>query len=533
MSENLISIDDNPLKKYFNDLAQKSFNKEWRIYSEYNRIIKKQKGKPIKNIEDLNAQTCSKLFSVLSSTEEDFLSVLRDKRIYNKIVNLPVDNLKEKGISKTLFVENFLKGKESISKEIKEVIEETNREDNNIKITNDLVGQILEIIESKRKQLDIPDETLELSISEENVDEEGFKFEIRTKGDKVLWKQEETIELVRQIQKKYNLSIIKKSDYYIIEPSVIENDQIAEAFLKKLENAIDAIYNNTVKIPDFFKTKLREVLKNNDARALLTGAKTHNKVRGDIGEFLVGVFNKTSFGQEGVFVGDVYTSSGQAAVDIYLGKLGFQVKNFPGQEQSSIIPLYSSIEEISKENNSETRGLSTTQKDLLYQNFNELLLLKQKDNNEDNNKNEDVLKQQIIEILKIALPNFMRYSQRFIEEEIKQNTELRKLSNLKNNIYILNFRIIPASRIFYELAESIGKSKAKQTIENLFYTKKTKTLNITDKNNLFTVINKNTKSIDPFYLYFRGIQINYKGLRAGSGSQNLLAETFKEKITFF
>ena len=524
---NSVSITDNFLSKYFYNLAYESFKKEWRIYSEYNRIIKdkkKEKKTPIKNIGDLNSTVCSDLFKVLSfegGTDEDFLRILRNPKIYRHIANQPLKD-EQKGLSNTGFKEGFLKGKKSLSSKIKELISKSVNK-NVLTVNEEFVNNLLDILQGRAKVLGVTD-IMELSITGESASE-PLTLEIETKGEQILWRQNQTINLIQQIQEEYNLSILKKSNYYIIEPDVTKNEDIAKVFIEKLKNSIRREYPDFNDFPSFFEETLKNTLVNADSVSLLTGNKTSNKIRGDIGEFLVALFNKKIFKKNISFVGDTQTSTGQAAVDLYLKKLGFQVKNFPGQEQNSIISLYPSIEKIAKEDNFETRGLLIKQKEDLYNNFSQLIYIQQ-------GEKEENFKQQIIEILKQALPYFMRHKQHLTLEEISQNPDLRKLSEIKNNIYILNFRIIPASRIFYELAKSAEKIKCNQTIEKLFYTKKEKTKNITDKNNLFSIVKRNLKSLDSFYLYFRGIQFNYQGLKTGKDG-NLLSETFKSKISYF
>ena len=124
-----------------------------------------------------------------------------------------------------------------------------------------------------------------------------------------------------------------------------------------------------------------------------------------------------------------------------------------------------------------------------------------------------------------AFPNFIRYSQNFYENDkvlIEQG-----FNKIKNCFYILNFRIIPASRIFYELYLQSLKQEKNEQLNNYFYIKETSEEEINPLENLINSIN-NLKPWKSFYLYFKGIQINQKGLRLNSSGTNLLSGNFKK-----
>lgn len=536
MSGNLVSIIDNSISEFFMNLSKESFNKEWRLYSEYNKKIKNNsKLNKIKTVEDLTADSCSNMYRIFSGIDENIFEVLRDRRIYNKIAGKKLEAEDDKGISKAKFQKYFLyegkkKKENTFSNQVYNIIIKRIDEQTN-EIGDAAIREILNLITTEnRKEAKASIDFMNLEITE-NTEDKKIILEFRKKN-KQLWNQDDTIKVIRQIQEEYNLQIIKKSDYYIIpiENNVSEDEELINLFCKKIKNAtesIDSYEGKNIEIEQPLKDALVKILKNRgqSARELLIGPKTENKIRGDIGEILVGAFNQLGFGKTSIFVGDITTSTGQAAIDLYLGKLGFQVKNFPSSEgpNTKTISLYHSVNQISLDS-SDSRNLSKEQQEDIYWNFNNL----KKDRKIDESK------QNIVTILKEALPNFIRYEQRYTNEEITNNEILKRLSNLRNNFYIVNFRLIPASRIFYELAKSAESVDGfNATIENLFYENSGETKNLNINNMLFGQVkklkqNKNSLLKD-FYLYFKGIQLDYRELKLGSGGKNLIASSFTKK----
>lgn len=535
MSGNLVSIIDNSISEFFMNLSKESFNKEWRLYSEYNKKIKNNsKLNRIKTVEDLTADSCSNMYRIFSGIDENIFEVLRDRRIYNKIAGKELEANDDPGISKAKFQKYFLyegkkKKENTFSNQVYNIIIKSMDEKN--EIGDAAIREILNLITTEsRKEAKASIDFMNLKIIENT---ENKKIILKFRGDnKQLWNQDDTIKVIRQIQEEYNLQIIKKSDYYIIpiENNMSEDEELINVFCEKLRNAIESIDSykgQNIEIEQPLKDALVKILKirGQSARELLIGPKTENKIRGDIGEILVGALNQLGFGKTSIFVGDITTSTGQAAIDLYLGKLGFQVKNFPGSEgpNTRTISLYHSVNQITSDS-SDSRNLSEEQRKGIYWNFNNL----KKDREIDESK------QKIIEILKEALPNFIRYAQRYTNEEITNNEILKRLSSLRNNFYIVNFRLIPASRIFYELAKSAENVNGfNATIENLFYENSGETKNLNIDNMLFGQVKKlkqNKNSLlEDFYLYFKGIQLDYRELKTGSGGKNLIASSFVNK----
>lgn len=541
MSENLVSINDSSISDFFMTLSKESFNKEWTLYSEYNRKIKENKNglNKISRVENLTAKVCSSMYQIFSGVDENIFKVLRDRRIYNKIAGKPLEAENDNGVSLKKFKEDFITGKDTSTK-IKDLVAKELKNSKNkdsFEITNDFAQKIFDILKEKKSdsKLDEDYTLLEIDLSEKDNQNNYQTIKLRTSENRgLLWSQEDSLNLIKAIQKQYDLQIIKKSDYYIIplEENQSENKRLIQLFCEKVENAIGEIdeYKGII-IEDSLKEALQKILKINgqSARDLLIGPKTENKIKGDIGEVLVGAFNQLGFGKASRLVGDIPTSTGEAAIDLYLKKLGFQVKNMPSSEgpRTKTISLYHSINQISTDT-SESRGLSQEEKEKIYENFERIRI----SDDGDNSEYIKTLKQNIIEILKKALPNFIRYTQRFTNEEITKNNILKRLSNLKNNFYIVNFRLIPASRIFYELAESAKNTgEFNTTIDFLFYEDLNQTKMINVNKNLFKQINGFNKDKFPksFYLYFKGIQLDYKGLTLQSQGGNLIASSFVNK----
>lgn len=516
MSENLI-IPYDSISNFFLNKAEESFQKEKKIYNNFPDL-------KITSYIDLNGNKCKKLFEKINGIEDDeVLYMLRDKNFYRMIEqNFSIKQDTDLGKIQDFDVKN-------ISENIRSKLKDKKNFEINFEV-------IINSIDSRytTRGYKILKEKIEKGITDDikdNINKELKTMNIKTEKGNLSWTQDHTKEALLLIEKEIGEDIFSKEEYFIVDPK-IEKLNLTNVFKQSMEKAI-LIYQDYIKEEYKDSNKghhsslsllkslrngkydklIEKGFKKDNGEDLVFSSKGSNyfKVRGDLAEFICGlILNNIG---ETHFAGDIKTSSGEAAIDIYANEIGYQIKNYSTFESQPIISLYQQKLFITNE---KTNGRVFTENEYfrLYTDVNLYKEIK-----------EEYFKNDIFSILQNAFPNFIRYSQNFYENDkvlIEQG-----FNKIKNCFYILNFRIIPASRIFYELYLQSLKQEKNEQLNNYFYIKETSEEEINPLENLINSIN-NFKPWKSFYLYFKGIQINQKGLRLNSSGTNLLSGNFKK-----
>lgn len=538
---NIVSQDitNNPLIVFLNDLMGNSFRKEKTIY---NKI-----GIKVDHPKDLNANKCKEIYDAVFN-KNDFnglLSILRNEQFYQKILNLfssRLDLITKNKVKKIKNLSSSIKTK--INEESKSIEALNNTNNNQIFIKTKEITKIIrkaleEMIESDTNSSEkiLYDIILEI---EKKENEDNYELKISESTKTINWNQNTTIDFLTKLSQETGIKIF--TEYYIIDPTTDTKNvvEIKNALLNSIFSAVEQMgiekeqkknLENILKDNDF-QNKIEQYLKIEEGQNLILGPKTFNKIKGDLGEFLSSVLIDYALKLQVSFGGDVKTSTGEAAVDIFIKKMGFQIKNFPRSENSSNpISLYAEQFFVKPENNPNRRAMTGEEQNQLYKSSS-ILAYK---NSKDQDKNE--AKTMIQELLTKIFPNFIRYSQNFYLD----NSLTNNFKKITNNFYVINFRMVPASRIFYELIQQIKNNPEDGSgIEQFFYLTKEQIVytSTSTKINFFESFKDNNianlfkgKNKKPVNLVFRGIQIDYKGLKKGEANGNLLSQSFK-RISF-
>lgn len=534
---NVVSQDitKNPLIVFLNDLMRNSFGKEKTIY--------KKIGIEVKHPKDLNANKCKEIYDAVFN-ENDFnslLNILRNEQFYQKILNLFSSEL-------NLITKNKVKKIKNLSSSIKTKINEESKNIENLNNTNNnqifiKTKEITQIISKALKEMIESDTNSSEKILydiiveiEKKENEDNYELKISESTKTINWNQNTTIDFLTKLSQETGIKIF--TEYYIIDPTTDTKNvvEIKNALLNSILSAVEQMgieeeqeknLKDILKDNDF-QNKIEQYLKIEEGRNLILGPKTLNKIKGDLGEFLSSVLIDHALKLQVSFGGDVKTSTGEAAVDIFIKKMGFQIKNFPRSENSSNpISLYAEQFFVNPKNNPNRRAMTGEEQNKLYKSSS---ILAYKSSKAEDKKE---AKAMIQELLTKIFPNFIRYSQNFYLDTSLTNN----FKKITNNFYVINFRMVPASRIFYELIQQIkNNSEDGNSIEKFFYlTKEQIEYTSTSKQKNFFESFKNDniinlfkgKNKEPVNLVFRGIQIDYRGLKEGETNGNLLSQSFK------
>lgn len=528
-------ITKNPLIVFLNDLMGNSFGKEKTIY--------KKIGIEVNHPKDLNANKCKEIYDAVFN-ENDFnslLNILRNEQFYQKILNLFSSELNSITKNKVKKIKNLSSSiKTKINEESKSIESLNNTNNNQIFIKTKEITEIIskalkEMIESDTNS---PEKILYDIIVEieKKENEDNYELKISESTKTINWNQNTTIDFLTKLSQETGIKIF--TEYYIIDPTTDTKNvvEIKNALLNSIFSAVKQMdieeeqeknLENILKDSNF-QNKIEQYLKIEEGKNLILGPKTFNKIKGDLGEFLSSVLIDHALKLQVSFGGDVKTSTGEAAVDIFIKKMGFQIKNFPRSENSpNPISLYAEQFFVNPKNNPNRRAMTGEEQNKLYKSSS--ILAYKSSKAEDKNE----AKTMIQELLTKIFPNFIRYSQNFYSDTSLTNN----FKKITNNFYVINFRMVPASRIFYELIQQIKNNPEDgNSIEKFFYlTKEQIEYTSTSKQKNFFESFKNDnivnlfkgKNKEPVNLVFRGIQIDYRGLKEGEANGNLLSQSFK------
>lgn len=549
MDGNLVEQRDSTLF-WLKSLEEKSFEKEKKIYEMVKEKIK------INSPKDLTAENCRKLFGFLS--EDSLLGnnnskynyvyyMLRDPRFY---LNMGVNS---NNVKKSSYVVSRSKAKENktgitLTQEIlRYKTEETILKHLNTRIWQQLKEkwgkniekQIAEYNEDKKNQNIQKEKLYDIKLEMKDLN----NYNIRINKDGLLWNKNDIIlfitDLEEKIQKTYpDFYIFPKNDYFIIQTNLtnLSEEDIYNEFKQKMENTTSKmvnIYENEKKNEDLTKNLLNEMekflenkklkiisaLKKPEGKALLFGKKTLEKLIGDIMEFLLNIL---IYDEENLFIGDIQTRSGLAAVDNIIKRNGFQCKNLPSKISSNKISLYDDVLTVTLNDNVSDRIFTEEEKKKLF--IKSAIYQK----NQSSSYRNDILM-----LLQKSFPNAIRYEQR---DEDFGNTDNEEIINIlrgmTNTFYLLNFYLIPSSRIFYELREQLNTEfgKPKNTLIENFYEavetdKKPQNINYFDSlTNMKATKKKSLFKIKKFILYFKGITFDFNNIKGKISGNNILAK---------
>ena len=549
MDGNLVEQRDSILF-WLKSLEEKSFEKEKKIYEMV-------KGKiTIKSPEDLTAENCRKLFDFLS---QDSLAknnnskyyyvyyMLRDPRFYLYM------GVNSNNVKKNSYVVSRSKAKKNktgitLTQEIfRYKTEETILKHLNTRIWGQLedkwgknIEKQIEEYNKDKKDKNIQKEKLYNIKLEMN---DLHNYNIRFNKDVFLWNKEDIIlfitDLEEKIQKTYpDFYIFPKNDYFIIQTDLtnLTEEDIYNKFKQRMENTTSkmvSIYENEKKDEDIIKNLLNEMekflenkkskiisaLEKPEGKDLLFGKKTLEKLTGDIMEFLLNIL---IYDEENLFIGDIQTRSGLAAVDNIIKGNGFQCKNLPSKISSGKISLYDDALTVALNDNVSDRIFTEEEKKKLF--IKSAIYQK----NQSSSYRNDILM-----LLQKSFPNAIRYEQRDKDFENTDNKEIINiLRGMTNTFYLLNFYLIPSSRIFYELREQLNTEfgKPKNTLIENFYEavetdKKPQNINYFDSlTNMKATKKKSLFKIKKFILYFKGITFDFNNIKGKTSGNNILAK---------
>lgn len=523
MGENLFSISENhEIIAYFNNLAIESFKKEQKLY---NKIWKD--GKPPQNIADLYANF-GKIYFLMDEIVKDnnFLNILRSNYFYDKLVTQIISN---SNTTRELIggstIHNF------IQQNIKEKAELRDSSTKTRHTINTLRSIIYKLVKTKRedityeKIMNIDIESIEVDIKEDsNKNFSGIKIRRRkSKNGKmglILWDEEDTSNLLKTLEKEFDISFKETGGFYIL-------DSQKKSLTEGQNNTLVDIFINTLKAKFPKSEGAQQMIKwledkkdrinfrlnqEKDLKYLLVGRKdTMKEVKGDIGELIVNLIIEQALQDHlyensekffGTQLGDKNLGTGKVAVDLALNGVGFQVKNFPSFESKEEVLLY------------HQSNLLYNGKEVYLQNKNGNRYMN-KENWENLYKfgigNKEVSDEQVLNILKESLPNYLRYSENIITD-ISNNKSLKALSELRNNFYIFNFRIIPASIIFSELIKFIEKG-TKMNILNMFYYTEDDSKDYDSNTMTLTSIGQDKKLTRDKNLINKKVYFSFKGMK--------------------
>lgn len=407
-------------------------------------------------------------------------------------------NIKEKRGTSTVWTSKKDKNNETIKIDIKMIVENGYIKispESNAKI--DTEKEKIMVLTDKEVKASFLNQVLE-NLSESLGSSNGF-FE----SQKNTFKLQYDILFKEQSNNNNIVNILSQTFYNVVynglkEPSKSSFDKFW--------------YENNGEIS--FKKHLNNIDNIENMKSLLFDHKTVAKEKGDIGEVLVQIFIESiSNNILSQNLGKIDFGTGQAAVDVTalikdkkneLIKLGFQVKNFPYFEEEGTTILYEQSNKIFDSKDSLKRylgtdGLSNLQK-----------LLSSYIDGQINNSD------QIQDLVFQAIPSYIRYS----ESYIKNDPNLIKFSQIKNNFYVINLRFFPASVILYFIAQSVSISNKNNEKNRLLFFSPNKmssegykhSIFYSDRNfdNSLIELAENKSNFINSALNFRGISINFK-----------------------
>ena len=258
----------------------------------------------------------------------------------------------------------------------------------------------------------------------------------------------------------------------------------------------------------------------NEITYMLIKITTGSQLKGNLGEILCGILATVATRQKAKILGRTLTERGkQHATDLMivfknaqnnLKALGAQIKTFPSAEEVGEQVFYEQSNQIGDDNiNRYLNPKEDRQKP-----GNEILkiLIKKYCKNEN-------MYNPLENFLFSKTENYLRYRE---GSPLKKKAEAM-VENIRNNFYIFNFRIIPASLIFYFLEQSLTTDNLSD-LSKIFYFSETETNEEGEQSktswttlkesldNIFPQKKEDFSAYDKVYLNFVGLTIRFKGI---------------------
>ena len=293
-----------------------------------------------------------------------------------------------------------------------------------------------------------------------------------------------------------------------------EDKDVEETASEKFESW----WNNSGK--SAFEMMLDDETTINEITYMLIKITTGNQLKGNLGEILCGILATVATRQKAKILGRTLTERGkQHATDLMivfknaqnnLKALGAQIKTFPSAEEVGEQVFYEQSNQIGDDNiNRYLNPKEDRQKP-----GNEILkiLIKKYCKNEN-------MYNPLENFLFSKTENYLRYRE---GSPLKKKAEAM-VENIRNNFYIFNFRIIPASLIFYFLEQSLTTDNLSD-LSKIFYFSETETNEEGEQSktswttlkesldNIFPQKKEDFSAYDKVYLNFVGLTIRFKGI---------------------
>lgn len=269
-----------------------------------------------------------------------------------------------------------------------------------------------------------------------------------------------------------------------------------------------------------FKTMLNDTSTIDEITYMLIKITTGNQLKGNLGEILCGILATVATGQKTKILGRTLTERGkQHATDLMivfknaqnnLKALGAQIKTFPSAEEVGEQVFYEQSNQIGDDNIN--RYLNPKENRQIQGNKILKILIKKYCENEN-------MYNPLENFLFSKTENYLRYRE---GSPLKKKAEAM-VENIRNNFYIFNFRIIPASLIFYFLEQSLTTNNLSD-LSKIFYFSETETNEKGEQSktswttlkesldNIFRQKKEDFSAYDKVYLNFVGLTIRFKGI---------------------
>lgn len=258
----------------------------------------------------------------------------------------------------------------------------------------------------------------------------------------------------------------------------------------------------------------------NEITYMLIKITTGNQLKGNLGEILCGILATVATGQKAKILGRTLTERGkQHATDLMivfknakdnLEALGAQIKTFPSAEEVGEQVFYEQSNQIGDDNIN--RYLNPRENRQIQGNKILKILIQKYCKNEN-------MYNPLENFLFSKTENYLRYRE---GSPLKKKAEAM-VENIRNNFYIFNFRIIPASLIFYFLEQSLTTDNLSD-LSKIFYFSETETNEEGEQSktswttlkesldNIFPQKKGDFSAYDKVYLNFVGLTIRFKGI---------------------
>lgn len=543
------------MKNTFLQLAQESFNNEQKLYKE---IFKK----PPISVEQLTRMYLQDLYNVIydhiskqifKGEKNTFLqSLFLNRKFYEELGERCIKKPSEERISKTLnefnsFLQNNIRKKGNWETELSVLISllvEDLMKSSNRKISN---------LHIKTKGNN--NQTFYIEFEEDGrtiIPRQQFTVEFAKRGIGILWNKNTTKDFVEFLEKSTKATMYSdQNNYYLLDPNITSD--FLDAFIFQILTLQEKFPEGIKDLYAWIKSNYNFInnLLNNDKniQLLLKSKQDLNSLKGSLGEIITRIiiesfFRNSNNNNNNKNTGQLNMGTGEMAVDLYIKNMGFQVKNYPSKISDTNILLYHQSNLLCQNIITKNKNEGTKQWKLNTKNLRGDSDLK---GNRYMNKTSweylarpftkpEVLEDskefsfsELYKILVSAFPNYIRYSENIVRQEIVDS----ELAKIRNNFFIVNYHVIPSSAIFYLLSQS--STFKNNPIDSYFYYSSERSTDAFANHERLIEKEKNKKlqqslnnlvankdSLSQVYFVFKGINI-FNGKKEELKLNNLLS----------